>query len=170
MVEFYELLQQISPAQGAGHWNLWPTAPKLRWQLGLGDWYLKCGGGGWVLQDLALHLCDLMLSPGRQCQDGGAWRYRRPPYTFTHTHTHQNWMQNPFRYSDDWRWPPCFSEGRMKWQRRKRKATNIYWLANTVLSNFGFTILSKENFTFFKKYIILLLLFKIFKKILIEQQ
>lgn len=137
MVEFYELLQQINQTQGAGHWNLWSTVPNFRWQLGLENWHLKCGGGGQVLQDLALHLCDLMLSPGRQCQNGGTWMYRRPPYTFTHIHTHQNWMQNP---SDT----QMIEGGHLAFLRDgwsdkggRRKGTNIYWLANTVLSNLG---------------------------------
>ena len=147
MFGFYELLQQINQTQGAGHWNLWSTAPKLGWQLGLGDWHLKCGGDGQVLHDLALHLCDLMLSPGRQCQDGGAWQCRKAPYTFTHTHTH---VRIGYRTPSDTQMIEggCLAFLRDGWSDKggRRKTTNIYWLANTMLSNFRFAILTKNIF------------------------
>ena len=50
---------------------------------GLGDWPLKYRGDEQVLKDWTLHPCDLMLSAGRQCQDGGVCGRTEPPTQIT---------------------------------------------------------------------------------------
>lgn len=86
MVEFYELLQQINQTQEQVIQNLW-SCPKFQvttWTWGLAS--RKCGGGGQVLQDLALHLCDLMLNQGDSVRMEvlGYWETSLCCFTYTH--------------------------------------------------------------------------------------